>query len=187
MIQNYQNLGLSGSLVNAATSEYFLWYGTLVGIVALGCLLCGASNIPRKLGMQPSLMMLPILVAVAMLGIRFNVGNVTVMLNIMVLAKAVNYSLNQPTMKQLYIPTSREARYKSQGWIEMFGSRSSKGLGALVATMRTKPWMAALGGDAFYLTMASIMTLGLVGVWMVVAIYVAGVYNKAIKEDKVVC
>lgn len=137
--------------------------------------------------MKTSLLMLPVLVCFAMLCIWLNVGNITVMLIIMVLAKAVNYSLNQPTMKQLYIPTSREARYKSQGWIEMFGSRSSKGLGAGIATTRTTPWMVALGGDFFYLTVAFVMTLGLVGFWMFIAIYVAGAYNKAIKEDKVVC
>ena len=44
----------------------------------------------------------------------------------MVGSKAVNYALNGPALKQLYIPTTPDVRFKAQAWIETFGSRSSK-------------------------------------------------------------
>ena len=49
---------------------------------------------------------------------------------LMVASKAINYALNSPSMKQLYIPTSKDVRYKSQAWIESFGSRGSKAVGS---------------------------------------------------------
>ena len=203
IIDNYFKVSLIGhfkrlhslDMANKLASEFTLTYSMWVGIVALVCLLCGASNIPRKLGIRISLLMLPVLVMVAMLVIRSNAmaGSIMVMCVIMVLAKAVNYALAQPTMKQLYIPTSPDARTKAQGWIEMFGGRSSKALGAVVAGQRKAAWVIAKGkgipggSDLFFLTCASVFTLGLVGIWIAVAIYVSRVYNKAIKEDKVVC
>ena len=48
----------------------------------------------------------------------------------MVASKAINYALNSPSMKQLYIPTTKDVRYKSQAWIESFGSRGSKAAGS---------------------------------------------------------
>ena len=45
---------------------------------------------------------------------------------IMVVAKAINYALNGPALKTLYVPTSHDVKYKSQAWIETFGSRGSK-------------------------------------------------------------
>ena len=106
----------------------------------------------------------------------------------MVFSKAVNYSLNQPTLKQLYIPTSADAKYKSQAWIEMFGSRGSKGGGAYFNTFRAS-FLKASGpaGIAAFMTIFTIGSAGLIALWIPIAIYAATKYNKAVKENKVVC
>ena len=107
----------------------------------------------------------------------------------MVIAKAVNYALNQPTLKQLYIPTSRDAKYKSQAWIEMFGSRGSKAAGSWINTFR-KPFVAQYGseaGAAWFLTISSLASFSMITVWLFVVVYVAKTYNKAIAEKRVVC
>ncbi|MDZ4151744.1 hypothetical protein, partial [Methylicorpusculum sp.] len=87
-----------------------------------------------------------------------------------------------PTIKQLYIPTTKEVRYKTQSWIEMFGSRSAKGVGAYTNTFRSK-----LGSVGAFLNFSTIVSLALVGGWLLVVIYAATMYNKAIKEKRVVC
>jgi len=182
------------SVMNSFTSEleqnaYLASYATWTGVVSTLCVLFGINSIQRVLGMRVSLLMLPVLTASAVLLIKFNPQSLLIGFWIMVFSKAVNYALNQPTLKQLYIPTSKDTKYKAQAWIEMFGGRFSKFGGSVINGFR-KPLVAHLGaidGVARFLVYSSLISFGLVGVWLLVAIYVAGIYDKAIKEKRIVC
>src|SRR3990167_1972365 len=162
-------------------------YAYTTGLVAFLCVLFGTNNIQRKLGMKVSLMVTPLLVAGAVV-LSVVYGNVYLFFWIMVFSKAVNYALNQPTLKQLYIPTSEDAKYKSQAGIEMFGSRSSKGTASAFNTLRASfaKWFGSSGNIAFMMMFAS-LSLGLIACWIPVAIYAARKYNKAVDTDSVVC
>jgi len=182
------------SVMNAFTSEveqaaYLSSYGAWTGVVSTLCVLFGINSIQRILGMRVSLLMLPALTTVAVLLIKFNPQSLVIGFWIMVLSKAVNYALNQPTLKQLYIPTSKDTKYKAQAWIEMFGGRFSKASGSFINSFR-KPLVARLGGIdgvAQFLTISSAISFGFVGLWLFVAIYAAATYDKAIKEKRIVC
>lgn len=173
----------------SSLSSYLSEYAVLTGLVSMICVLLGINNIQRKLGMKASLIMLPILVGVAVVVIKFNPGWLAMALWIMVFSKAVNYALNQPTLKQLYIPTTKETKYKSQAWIEMFGSRGSKAAGSAVNAIRAplKVRYGAIGGVNAFLTISTLISGGLLFVWLFAALYIANAYNKAIKENRVVC
>ena len=162
-------------------------YAYTTGLVAFLCVLFGINNIQRKLGMKVSLIVTPLLVAGAVV-LSVVYGNVYLFFWIMVFSKAVNYALNQPTLKQLYIPTSEDAKYKSQAWIEMFGSRGSKGTASAFNTLRASfaKWFGSSGNIAFMMMFAS-LSLGLIACWIPVAIYAARKYNKAVDTDSVVC
>ncbi|MGB8467584.1 MAG: Npt1/Npt2 family nucleotide transporter [Candidatus Babeliales bacterium] len=169
-------------------AAYLTNYAIATGIVATICLLLGINNIQRKLGATASLIMMPILVAVAIVTLKFSPA-LGVVFWIMVFAKAVNYALNQPTLKQLYIPTTKETKYKSQAWIEMFGSRGAKGAGSIINNFQ-KAFIKNYGaqnGMALFITMSSIISMSLVVGWLFVVLYVAKTYNKAIKHKEVVC
>jgi AAA family ATP:ADP antiporter len=170
-------------------NSYLNFYAIMVGVVSASCVILGINNIQRRLGMLVSLLMLPTLVIAAVIVIKFNPTWLTAALVIMVLSKAVNYALNQPVLKQLYIPTTKETKYKAQAWIEMFGSRGSKGLSSVVNSYRKTftNKFGSLAGVDYFLTMSSVVSLALIGGWFFVAIYVAKVYNDAIKANKVVC
>ena len=163
-------------------TAYLANYGMYTGIVALLCLIFGVSNIQRKLGMRISLFTLPLLVGIAVVTLWMYPSNLAVLFWIMVGSKAVNYAFNQPTLKQLYIPTTEDTKYKAQAWIEAFGSRSSKAMGAGVADFRD-----SFATIAQYITMTSILSFGMIGLWVLIAFHIANQFNKAIKEDKVVC
>jgi AAA family ATP:ADP antiporter len=171
--------------VNAYLADYAVW----TGIIATLCVFLGINNIQRKLGMTVSLLLLPVLVIGAILMIKMNPMTLPIAFWIMVFSKAVNYALNQPTLKQLYIPTTKDAKYKSQAWIEMFGSRGSKAIASAVNSYRPT-FIKALGfvqGVNKFLSIVTVVSLGMIGAWFVVAWYVAKTFNKAIKENKVVC
>lgn len=169
-------------------SGYLGEYGVMTGIVATLCVLFGINNIHRKLGTKASLVLLPILVTIAVITLRLS-PTLTAAFWIMVFSKAVNYALNQPTIKQLYIPTTRDTKYKAQAWAETFGSRGAKAMGSVINLFRgfLKTKMGAAAGVSLFITLSTGVSFGLIGLWFVAAIYAAKTYNKAIKEDRVVC
>lgn len=188
-IFDYQ-LKSMGRVVYGEESTYAAFlaqYSSLTGVVAVTCIALGINNIQRRLGMKVSLVLVPCLVATAVFTLKFY-PVLNVVFWIVVLSKGVNYALNQPTIKQLYIPTTKEARYKSQGWIDMFGSRAAKSGGSFINMTRAmfKSRFGIAGVDIF-LTFTTLASLGIIGAWLFVAVYVAKKYNAAIKEEKYVC
>lgn len=163
-------------------------YGSWVNIVSFFCLLFGVSNITRYLGVHVALALMPIIVGVAF-GIFLTNDSLGFLFWLMVGAKAINYALNGPALKQLYIPTTHDVRFKSQAWIETFGSRGSKEAGSIF-NMSLKPFQKAFGeiaGKSYYIMLAGLLGFGVVFGWFIVALYLGKVYNKAIAEKRVIC
>jgi len=172
----------------ALRSEYLAHFAVVTGIVSFLCLLFGINNIQRKLGMSASLMTMPLFMAGGIVT-WYLYPSMSIAFWIMVAFKAINYALNQPSIKQLYIPTSKDVRYKSQAWIEVFGGRGAKAAGSGVNALKlpmTK-WFGPAAGAAMFFSVASFASLGLIALWFFVAIFVSQKYNKAVKEDSIIC
>lgn len=171
-----------------ALSNYLSLYGSSVNIVSLLCLLLGISNVTRYLGIGVALAAMPIIVGVALFGF-LTIDTLSFLFALMVGSKAINYALNGPALKQLYIPTTTDVRFKAQAWIETFGSRASKEAGSLF-NMVLNPLQTAFGvaaGRAHYLTFSGAIGFPLLAVWLMVAVYLGRKFHKAIKEEKVIC
>src|SRR5579872_4171096 len=149
--------------VRAAT-EYLGVYGSSVNLVAFLCLLFGINNIQRWLGLTTALCLVPVIVGCAVAAF-YVFPQLNVLFVLIVGAKAINYALNGPTIKQLYIPTSEDVKFKSQAWIETFGSRLAKASSSFVNL--TKGTL----GFQLYLAMTVGSCLGLSVVWFFIAIY----------------
>lgn len=181
-------LAASDVYQGVALSNYLSLYGSSVNIVSLCCLLLGISNVTRFLGVGVALAAMPIIVGIALFGF-LSLGTLTFLFSLMVGAKAINYALNGPALKQLYIPTTPDAKFKAQAWIETFGSRSSKQAGS-VFNMSLAPLQRSLGaaaGKARYLTMSGWIGFPLLALWLIVALMLGRTFKKAIKEKRVVC
>jgi len=176
---NFKSAVGACNLTEAECARYLGDYAVYVNLVSFLCLFFGISNIQRYLGIKVSLVIMPfLLMGMMMLFLFF--GNLSVLFWIMVTVKAINYALNGPTMKQLYVPTTKDVKYKSQAWIETFGSRGSKASGSGFNIISKKL------GSYFGLFLRSLsIALGLL--WVIIAIFIANKYQKAIKENKVVC
>lgn len=171
-----------------ALSEYWGEYGSAVNLVALICLLLGVSNITRWLGIGIALVLMPLIFTGAVFGF-LTFSNLTFLFSLMVGSKAINYALNGPALKQLYIPTTHDVRFKSQAWIETFGSRGSKEAGALF-NMTYKPMCARLGfelGRARHVMVSAVISFALIAIWALNALYLGRTYNKAVEEKRTVC
>lgn len=171
-----------------ALSNYLSIYGSSVNIVSLLCLLLGISNVTRYLGVGVALAAMPIIVGCALFGF-LTLNSLSFLFALMVGSKAINYALNGPALKQLYIPTTQDVRFKAQAWIETFGSRASKEVGSIFNMLLT-PLQSTFGlisGRSYYLMLSGSLGFPLLALWLLVAVFLGKTFKKAIEEKRVVC
>ena len=181
-------LAASSQYSGVALSNYLSIYGSSVNVISLLCLLLGISNITRYLGVKMALAAMPVIIGGALLGFM-SLDSLTFLFALMVGSKAINYALNGPALKQLYIPTTPDVKFKAQAWVETFGSRTSKQAGSFF-NMSLAPLQTAFGatlGRAHYLTMSGVLCFPLLALWLGIALYLGNTFRKAISEKTVVC
>ncbi|MBM3197986.1 MAG: hypothetical protein FJZ58_01865 [Chlamydiae bacterium] len=171
-----------------ALSNYLSVYGSSVNIVSLACLLLGISNITRFLGVGVALAAMPVIVGLALFGF-LTMDSLSFLFALMVGSKAINYALNGPALKQLYIPTTPDVRFKAQAWIETFGSRASKEAGSLF-NMILAPLQKAFGaiaGRSHYLLLSGCIGFPLLAFWFITALFLGRKFRRAIHDKRMVC
>jgi AAA family ATP:ADP antiporter len=171
-----------------ALSNYLSIYGSSVNVVSLICLLLGISNVTRYLGVGVALAAMPIIVGLALFGF-LTLDSLKFLFYLMVGSKAINYALNGPALKQLYIPTTPDVRFKAQAWIETFGSRASKEAGSIF-NMLLKPLQqsfGALAGRSYYLMLSGGFGFPLLVLWFIVAVFLGKTFKRAIDSKNVIC
>lgn len=181
-------LAASNEYSGVALSHYLSLYGSSVNFVSLICLLLGISNITRYLGVQAALIVMPLIVGLALFGF-LSLNTLSFLFILMVGSKAINYALNGPALKQLYIPTTPDVKFKAQAWIETFGSRTSKQAGSMF-NMTLAPLQSLFGetlGRSRYLLFSGLLCFPLLLFWLCVAIFLGRSYKKAIHENKMIC
>lgn len=185
----FQSLVCSSSATLGEHARYLQDYAMWVNAVTFLCIFFGVSNIQRRLGITVSLTMVPVILA-GMVVVFWAYTDVDVLFYIMVGAKALSYAINSPAQKQLYIPTTKDVRYKSQAWIEAFGSRGSKAAGSGINSLaKVFMWFGATEARAmvYLINFASAASIALAACWFSIALYLGRTYNKAVDEKKVIC
>lgn len=161
-------------------------YGMSVNTLALVFALLGTSFFMRKFGLRFCLIAYPVIIGVVllgMLGVNFaGLDNPTIMWSLfgsMIAVKGFSYALNNPTKEVMYIPTTKDIRFKAKGWIESFGGRTSKGAGSAITAAFAKnlPDLLMFG---------TLISLGVVGVWIIVADMLGKKFNKLQKDNATV-
>ncbi len=171
-----------------ALSNYLSIYASSVNMVSLACLLLGISNITRYLGVGVALALMPVIVGLALFSF-LTLDSLAFLFALMVGSKAINYALNGPALKQLYIPTTPDVRFKAQAWIETFGSRASKETGSIF-NMLLSPLQKAFGevaGRSHYLLLSGAFGFPLLILWFVTAVYLGRTFRQSVETKTVVC
>ncbi len=164
-----------------AFAKFQSLYGIGVSVVALVIALFVTSNVLSRFGARVGLLLYPLLFTLSLmvlLGCFYSgvsSANVLwVIFGVMILTKGFGYALNNPVTEMMFIPTSKKANYKSNAWIDTFVSRFAKAGGSGV----TKILQHSMAGLMFY---GSLAGLGLVGIWIVAAVYV-GYRNSQLRQ-----
>jgi AAA family ATP:ADP antiporter len=131
---------------------------------------------------------MPFIVGSALVGF-ISIDSLPFLFGLMVGSKAINYALNGPALKQLYIPTTPDVKFKAQAWIETFGSRLAKQSGSMF-NMTLPIFQSAFGtliGKSYYLILSGTIAFPLLGLWLITALYLGKKFQKATQEGQTIC
>ena len=94
--------------------------------------------------------------------------------------KALNYSFNHPTREVLYIPTTKDIKFKAKSWSDAFGSRIAKSFGSIFNKF--------IGNvsPAFGLTLSLGFSLGLTSMWLIIVYFLGKTLQEAIDNKRII-
>ncbi len=158
-------------------TEFLGMFGQASNLLALVFAFIGTSYFIRRFGLTFCLVMFPCAVAsVVVYTMLF--PSLWGLFGAMVAIKGLSYALNNPCKEIMWIPTSKDVKFKAKSWIDGFGGRSAKATGSGINAMFTTMTDLILYG--------SLISLGIVGVWIMVAMFVGRSNEKLTNENQIV-
>lgn len=157
----------------AELTTFISLYGTMSAVLSITFALFGASFFIRRFGVSGCLFGYPTILGIIVVGLIFKPALWTYFVA-MIAVKAFSYSLNNPVKELLYLPTSKDIKFKAKGIIEGVGGKSLKAMGAGLVKVAGKNLMTG-----------NLVSLGIIGVWGIVAIFVGRTYDKLIKNKEI--
>ena len=112
--------------------------------------------------------------------ISFFYPTAQMLLIILVVLRAANYGLNHPIREVLYIPTTKEIKFKCKAWSDAFGTRLAKGTSSLFykhVTSVTPAFTQLLSTSfAFSITIA----------WTIISFFLGRTLQRALDKKQVI-
>jgi len=159
-------------------TQFMAYFGQCANGLSLLFALVGTSFFMRRFGLSFCLLLFPFSVAVVVTGIYMSPG-LWQMFAGMVAIKGLSYALNNPSKEIMYIPTSKDVRYKAKSWIDVFGSRGSKAVGSGINN-------SLQGSAQALMTYGTLASLGVIAIWIAVAAYVGRTFAKLTSTGQVI-
>ena len=193
-IVDYQMKSQASILFDEATFKWFLGiFGVASNGLAFALALLGTSAVIKKFGVRVCLQLYPVSFAIGLIslylyyqsGFSNSVTLFWATFGVMMIVKGVSYAVNNPVKEMMYIPTSKDAKFKAKGIIDMLGGRSAKATGAQLGGMlnvKGNP-LASIQNLMVY---GSLISLGFIGVWILAAFYVGSQNQKLVKSGETI-
>jgi ATP/ADP translocase len=130
---NFANLmGHFGYSLSLSLSESSL--SQVTNVVSLVISFVGFSLLVHRIGVRFTLLIFPIVMLLAVIVTNLVPSLWALFLMVSVL-KALVYSLNDPVVELLYMPTSEPIKFKAKAWIDVVGARSAKAIASIVTSL----------------------------------------------------
>jgi AAA family ATP:ADP antiporter len=159
-------------LIDAFYSDFYFWMN-LASFLIQAFLV---SRIIKYAGVRVALFILPV-VAFGSYGAIGLVGGLAVVRLAKVVENSTDYSVMNTVRHTLWLPTSREAKYKAKSAVDTFFVRAGDALAALAISIGLHS-LGFAGRDFAY------VNLGLIALWILVAVGVATRHKKLSPDDK---
>jgi len=160
------------------SSFMFIYTASFQGL-GLVFALFGTSNFLRWIGVKKCLLIMPLMTILLMLSL-LAYPSLSMIFIIMVLLRALNYGFNAPIKEILYIPTTKNIKFKSKAWIESFGRSLSKTSGS------TLNLIAQAKNTLNIIRLDSIYAIGISIVWTIISCFIGKKYNEIIENNQVI-
>lgn len=162
-------------------------YGVATNTLSLVMALLGTTYLIKRFGLRFGLLFFPVVLGISFMVLFafYTFGNPTTgqmliaTFIVMMIAKGLGYAVNNPVKEMMYIPTSKDIKFKSKGFIDVFGSRISK-LGGAHINNTFKTDMHSL------MVYGTLVSFGLTGIWILAAIYVGSKNARLIADGEIV-
>jgi AAA family ATP:ADP antiporter len=163
--------GSEDVLIGAFYSRFFAW----VNFLGFAFQLLLVSRLFKWLGVRGTLFVLPVIAAFTY-GTTALMPVLGVIMVVKMLENSTDYSINNTTRHALFLPTSREAKYKAKQAIDAFFWRAGDVLQAVVVFVGAELLALATRGFA-------VVNLTIVAVWIVLGIAIAREHRKLTGEE----
>jgi AAA family ATP:ADP antiporter len=160
--------GDEGRYIGAFFAQYF----EVVNIAGMALQLFVVSRVVKYLGVPLALCILPV-VALGSYTLAALVPSLAIMRWAKTAENSVDYSLMNTVRQMLFLPTTREEKYKAKQVIDSFVVRTGDVLSALTVYFGTT--FLAFGVSQF-----AWINVGLVGVWLVFAVLIGREFNRRV-------
>ena len=178
---NYERLsaGQRCALSISGQTSYYLQLDFLVHMVGIFITLLGTRALIQLLGERKSLLLVPISIGVLVL-YYLSAPSAFAMGIVFVAIRSINYAFASPLRESLYIPTTKEMKFKSKSWIDAFGVKLAKGVGAGYSGL-------LIGMGEFMMFASSIVFFGLVfSLWIITANLLGRRFEQAVEKNEVI-
>jgi len=164
-IMDFQFTSSVEHFVSGSTDAHFSLVFAITNVSALIVQLFFTSFVMTRFGMHTALLILPVAALAGSTGFfLFPVLWTGSLLN--TTDNAFSYSINQSAKEALYVPTTREEKYKAKAFIDMFVQRFAKAVAVVISlllTARFASWSA--------IRWLSVVVAVILIVWILVARY----------------
>jgi AAA family ATP:ADP antiporter len=164
--------------VGSHYTVFMSFFGMCSATLGLFFTLFGIGMLIRQIGVSRCLLGYPLVLGITVLSL-WKMPSLAAFFVAMMAVKAFSYCLNAPIKELLYLPTSKDVKYKAKSFIDGLGIKSAKSAGASIghAFRSNLPALLQFG---------SIVSLGVIAIWIVVAIALGNRYDRLIKEKEII-
>ena len=139
----------------------------------------GTRTLLQVLGERVCLLLIPLGTGILLLYFMITY-NPEALIAAVVGTKVINYAFSWPVREGLYIPTTKEIKFKSKSWIDAFGSKFAKTGGSVFN------YMTVSLSQAMFLPALSFFFAGIVGGWFATAFLLGRRFEKAVENNEVI-
>lgn len=180
-ILSYLRLGVAQSYsMNISQVSAFLFkLMFIMHLVGFVMSLFGTSNLLKRLGERTCLLLIPLLSGGLLCYLMVETTPLAIT-SAFILLKAVNYAFAWPIRESLYIPTTKEIKFKAKSWVDAFGSKFAKASGSTFNSI------TASLGPTMMLPVHSFFFAFMVSLWFLVAFLLGIRFDRAIDRNEVI-
>jgi len=167
-------------------------YGVTSNTLAFFIAILGLEYVMKRFGLRVCLLIYPVVFSISLIGLyvfyKTNPSSIALLwatFIAMCIVAAASYAVNNPTKEMMYIPTSKDAKFKAKGIVDMIGSRTAKSGGSMITGSLNVPQNPA-ASIANLMAYGTLLSIGVIGVWILAAIYVGNKNAELTRNNQII-